>query len=160
MSEFFTQYKVIIVFLHVMSAVVWVGGMVAMKFAAHASFMEVESPQKRLQRVAHALKRLFNIVIPFVIILLITAIIMIKGYGLSQSQFAVFAYFKEGIWSIMSINLLSMVIIRNRAEKLIDKGDMIGAKFSLELIGKYMVPLNIILGIVAIFIGSYFSAAL
>ncbi|SMP87397.1 Uncharacterized membrane protein [Epsilonproteobacteria bacterium SCGC AD-311-C15] len=160
MSEFFTEYKTIIVFLHVISAVVWVGGMIAMKFAAHASFMEVESPQKRLQRVAHALKRLFFLVIPFVIILLVTAIIMTKAYSLSQSEYAMLAYAKEGIWSVMAINLFIMILRRNRAEKLIDKGDMVGAKFSLELIGKYMVPVNIILGVSAIFIGSYFSSNL
>jgi len=160
MSEFFTEYNTIIVFLHVISAVVWVGGMIAMKFAAHASFMEVESPQKRLQRVAHALKRLFFLVIPFVIILLVTAIIMTKAYSLSQSEYAMLAYAKEGIWSVMAINLFIMILRRNRAEKLIDKGDMVGAKFSLELIGKYMVPVNIILGVSAIFIGSYFSSNL
>lgn len=160
MSEFFTEYKTIIVFLHVISAVVWVGGMIAMKFAAHASFMEVESPQKRLQRVAHALKRLFFLVIPFVMILLVTAIIMTKAYSLSQSEYAMLAYAKEGIWSVMAINLFIMILRRNRAEKLIDKGDMVGAKFSLELIGKYMVPVNIILGVSAIFIGSYFSSNL
>lgn len=37
---------------------------------------------------------------------------------------------------------------------------MVGAKFSLEMIGKYMVPLNIILGTIAIFLGSLLSSGL
>ena len=157
MAEFFAEYKNIIVFLHVISAVVWVGGMIAIRLAAHQSFMQIESPAHRLERVAHTLKRLFTIVVPFVIILLITAIIMIKGYGLSQSEFSIMSHAKEGVWAVMAINLFVMIQRRNRAVKLLNEGDMVGAKFSLELIGKYMVPLNIILGIVAIFLGTTLS---
>lgn len=157
MAEFFAEYKTIIVFLHVISAVVWVGGMIAMRYAAHSSFMQIESPAHRLERVADALKRLFCIVAPFVIILLVTAIIMIMGYGLSSTEYAIFGYLKEGIWTVMFINLAVMIRRRNRAVKFLNEGDMVGAKFSLEFIGKYMVPLNIILGVVAIFLGTALS---
>ncbi len=157
MQEIFLQYKTIIIFLHVISAVIWVGGMIALRYAAHASFMEIESPAKRLERIAHALKRLFCIVAPFTIILLVTAIFMIKGYRISTSEFALFGYAKEGIWTLMFINFTRMILRRNRAVKLLDAGDMVGAKFSLELIGKFMVPLNIVLGVVAIFLGTFLS---
>ncbi len=160
MQDFFLEHKVIIVFLHVISAVVWVGGMVAMRFAAHQAFLKVESPHKRLENIAYALKRLFNIVLPFVVILIITAVFMIKGYGLSQSDFAPFSHIKEGVWTLMFINLLIMIYRRNRGEMLLNKGDMVGAKEQIELIGKFMVPLNIILGITAIFIGTYLSSSL
>jgi len=159
MVEFFAEFKTYIVFLHVISAVVWVGGMIAIRFAAHQSFMQIESPAHRLERIAHTLKRLFTIVVPFVIILLVTAIIMSKGYSLSQSEFSVMAHAKEGIWAVMTINLFVMIQRRNRAVKLLNEGDMVGAKFSLELIGKYMVPVNIILGVVAIFLGTTLSSS-
>ena len=158
MQEIFTDYKVIILFLHIISAVVWVGGMIAMRYAAHPSFIEIESPAKRLERISHALKRLFTIVLPFVIILIITAVVMIKGYGLPQSEYSLFSHAKEGIWSVMFINLIVMMKRRNRCDKMLEDGDFVGAKNQLELIGKYMVPFNIILGVTAIFIGSYFSS--
>ena len=60
MQDIFLEYKTIIVFLHVISAVVWVGGMIAMRFAAHPSFMEIESPLKRLEHISKALKKLFE----------------------------------------------------------------------------------------------------
>ncbi len=160
MVEFFAEYKTAIIFLHVISAVVWVGGMIAMRFAAHPSFMQIESPAHRLERVAHALKGLFTIVVPFVVILLLTAVVMIKGYSLSQSEYSMLSHAKEGIWAFMTINLFVMIQRRNRAVKLLSEGDMVGAKFSLELIGKFMVPLNIILGIVAIFLGTTLSNTL
>ncbi len=157
MEALFSEYKTIIIFLHVISAVVWVGGMIAMRYAAHPSFLEIESPQKRLERIADGLKRLFYIVIPFVIILLVTAVIMIKGYGISQSEFKIFAYAKEAIWTLMFINLVAMVLRRNKAEKALKNADFVLAKNQLGMIGKFMVPLNIALGVVAIFLGTFLS---
>ena len=158
MQEIFLQNKTIIVFLHVISAVVWVGGMISMHFAARNSLMLIESPQKRLEHIAIALKRLFSIVLPFVIILIITAVFMIKGYSLSASEFKGLTHAKEGIWTIMFLNLLMMIMRRNKAEKALQKADFVTAKAQLGLISKYMVPLNITLGIIAIFIGTYFSS--
>ncbi len=157
MEAFFAEYKTIIIFLHVISAVVWVGGMIAMRYAAHPSFLEIESPQKRLERIADGLKRLFYIVVPFVIILLVTAVIMIKGYGISQSEFKMFAYAKEAIWILMFINLAAMILRRNKAEKALGQANFVLAKNQLGMIGKFMVPVNIVLGVVAIFLGTFLS---
>ena len=165
--QIFTDYKTQIVFLHILSAVVWVGGMIAMKFAAHPSFINIESPLHRLERISQALKRLFSIVSPFVVLLIITAVLMSVGLGFRAAavdangnvidNYAMEIYnlvhVKEAIWLLMSVNLLAMILKRNKAQKLLDKGDTAGAKGALELIGKYMVPVNIILGIIAIYLG-------
>lgn len=160
MQDIFLDNKTLIVFLHVISAVVWVGGMISMRFAAHASFLEIESPEKRLERMAHALKRLFTIVFPFVIILIVTAVFMLIGYDIKNTDFSSIAHAKEGIWIVMFISLIVMIMRRNKGAKLLAAGDTLGAKKQLEIIGKFMVPLNIVLGIVAIFLGSYFSSVL
>ena len=165
--QLFAEHRTIIVFLHVISAVIWVGGMVAMRFAAHHSFMHIESPLHRLERISHALKRLFMIVSPFVIILIVTAVIMAVGLGFRAAAvdvngnvidaYAMHVYnlvhVKEAIWMIMAANLGAMIWRRRKAQKLLDVGDSTGAKNALGLIGKYMVPLNIILGIIAIYLG-------
>ncbi len=153
MTALYEQFPQLILFLHVISAVVWVGGMIAMRFAAHHSFMELEPPL-RLARTAHALKRLFAIVAPFIIILLFTALVMAIGIGLHQSEDKVTAFAKEGIWMVMAINYLLMVFRRNAAQRLIEGGDMASAKSRLAPIGAYMVPLNIVLGIIAIYLGA------
>ncbi len=153
MTALYEQFPQLILFLHVISAVVWVGGMIAMRFAAHHSFMELEPPL-RLARTAHALKRLFAIVAPFIIILLFTALVMAIGMGLHQSEDKTVAFAKEGIWMVMALNYLAMVLRRNAAQKLIDSGEMAAAKAQLAPIGAYMVPLNILLGIIAIYLGA------
>ncbi len=152
MSELFADNRNLIVFLHVISAVVWVGGMIAMRFAAHYSFMELEPPL-RLARTAHALKNLFAIVVPFVVLLLATALIMAIGMDLHHSDLKFLAFAKEGIWTVMTLNLVAMILRRNKAQKFIDAGDFAAAKPLLGLIGGAMVPVNIALGVVAIFLG-------
>jgi uncharacterized membrane protein len=159
MMDLLSEYRTQIVFLHVFSAVVWVGGMIAMRYAAHQSLMHL-SPPERLERTAHALKRLFAIVAPFTLILLVTALIMAIGMGLHKSELKTLAFAKEGIWSVMLLNYLAMVLRRNSAQKMIIHGDLVGAKAKLELIGKFMVPVNILLGIIAIYLGVTFSHAL
>jgi uncharacterized membrane protein len=166
MVSLFWEYSTLIVFLHVLSAVVWVGGMVAMRFAAHNAFMELEPPV-RLARTAHALKRLFAIVTPFVIVLIVTAVLMAVGWGfraasvdaegniIDQAAFATYqlVHVKEAIWMIMALNLGAMIWRRNRAQKLIDAREFAAAKPVLGMIGKYMVPINIVLGVIAIYLG-------
>ena len=164
---FFGEYRTLIIFLHVISAVVWVGGMIALRYAAHYSFIALEDPALRLTRVAHALKRLFLIVAPFIAILLITAVLMAVGLGfraaavdadghiIDQAAFDLYqlVHVKEGIWTLMTINFVMMVLRRNSAQKLLEAGDLSGAKGKLGLIGRYMVPVNIALGLIAIFLG-------
>ena len=166
-SMLFGDYATQIIFLHILSAVVWVGGMVAMRFAAHNSFMHIASPLHRLERISHALKRLFYIVIPFVIILITTAVIMAVALGfreaavdahhnvINETAMALYnlVHVKEVIWMIMAGNLSVMLYLRSQADKLLHKGDSHGAKTKLTWIGKYLVPLNIILGIIAIYLG-------
>lgn len=166
MAELLQENFVIIVFLHVISAVVWVGGMIAMRFAAHQSFMQLDAPE-RLLRASHALKRLFIMVTPAVILLIITAVIMAVGLGfriaavgpdgsiLDAEAYAIYniVHIKEAIWMVMAMNLGLMAWFRSKAAKAIDAGDFPEAKAKLGLIGKYMVPLNITLGVIAIFMG-------
>lgn len=164
---FFAQHEPVIIFLHIISAVIWVGGMIAMRFAAHYSFIQIEDGKMKLERSLFALKKLFIIVAPFVVILIITAVLLSVGFGFRAAAidangnvidiYAMHIYnivhVKESIWTIMTLNFIAMVIRRNKAAKALENGDMASAKSLALMISKYMVPINIILGIVAIFLG-------
>lgn len=165
--ETFAHHRTLIVFLHILSAVVWVGGMIAIRFAAHQSLAMITDPKVRLERAAHTLKRLFSLVTPFVLILIVTAVMMAVGLGFRAAamdanghvidEYAMSIYntvhIKEAIWLIMSINLGVMMFRRRKAEMALNEGNLEEAKNALTLIAKYMVPVNIALGVTAIFIG-------
>lgn len=153
LADFFKNYSSIIVFLHVISAVIWVGGMIAIRFAVHYSMQNIEEPKIKLARTLDLLKRFFSMVIPAILTLLITAIIMIIALGFKGSELYSIVVIKEIIWSIMTFIFITIYIKRNKAQKAFDNNDMATTKNNLLPIATYFIPINITLGIIAIFLG-------
>lgn len=153
MSDFFNNFSSIIVFLHVISAVIWVGGMIAIRFAVHYSIQEIQEPKIKLGRTLENLKRFFNIVIPAILTLLITAIIMIIALKFQETEHYALVIAKEIIWTIMTLIFITIYIKRNKAQKAFDNNDFANAKNNLLPIATYFIPANIILGLIAIFLG-------
>ncbi len=153
MIDFFNNYSSIIVFLHVLSAVIWVGGMIVIRFAVHYSMQNIEEPKIKLGRTLENLKRFFSMVIPAILTLLITAIIMIVGLELKETTHYNIVIIKEIIWFIMTFIFLIVFGKRNKAQKFFDSGDFASAKNNLLPIATYYIPINILLGIIAIFLG-------
>ena len=153
MVDFFKDYSSIIVFLHVISAVIWVGGMIAIRFAVHYSIQNIEEPKIKLARTLELLKRFFFMVIPAILTLLITAIIMIIALGFKGTELYSVVIVKEIIWTIMTLIFITIYIKRNKAQKAFNSGDFASAKNNLLPIATYFIPINIILGLIAIFLG-------
>jgi len=169
MTELFANYGHFIVFLHVLSAVLWVGGMIAIRIAAHPvvsrggvtdaqllqsdMIVSILEPKQRLGITLQTTGRLFNLVIFFIIALFLTGMIMTfatDGHGGEQR---VLFLSKEIIWTIMTANFIFMYLRRAKAWKLFNAGDMAGAKAKMKWIPNVFLPLNIILGVVAIWMG-------
>lgn len=153
MESLFANFSGVIVFLHVISAVIWVGGMIAIRFAVHYSMQEIDDPKIKLGRTLESLRRFFNMVIPSIIILLLTAIIMIIALGFKGTPLYSFVIAKEVIWTIMTIVFIIVFIKRKQAQKAFDEGALPIAKEKLLPIANYLIPINIVLGVIAIFLG-------
>jgi len=167
MVELFGTFAHEIVFLHVVSAFVWVGGMIAIKLAVHPALQMIEDPKIRLGRTLSVTGRFFNIVIPFILLIIVTAVIMAVGFGfreaavsadgtvLLQSAYDTYqiVHVKEVIWMVMAANFTWMYFKRRKAQKLFDAGDLAGAKAAVALIPKLLLPINIVLGILALWLG-------
>jgi len=153
MKELFLQFPALIVFLHVLSAVIWVGGMLAIRFAVHYSMQNILEPKIKLGRTLENLKRFFNMVLPFIALLLITAIILIFGLEFKNTPLNKFVHMKESIWIAMTLIYITVYVKRNKAQKAFDNDDLKEAKKQLAPISKIYIPLNIFLGLVAIYLG-------
>jgi uncharacterized membrane protein len=169
MSDFFANYGHFIVFLHVLSAFIWVGGMIAMRVIVHpviarggvtaeqmlqSDIMEfMLAPKQRLGITLQNTGRLFNFVMPFIILLFATGLMMaiaLKGHhGALKSLFLS----KEIIWTIMAIIYTYMYVKRHQAWKLFRAGDFAKAKAQMVYIPHILLPLNILLGMVALWMG-------
>ncbi len=147
----FASYTQEIIFLHILSAIIWVGGMIAIRLAVHPTLQSIDDVHIKLGKTLMLMGRFFHIVIPFILIVLLSAVLMIIGFGFTDMKDIV--YIKEGIWILMLANFVWMYIKRAKAQRLFDTGDLAGAKASLALIPKLLLPINIILGIVALWFG-------
>jgi len=165
--EFFGNYAHEIVFLHVISAIIWIGGMIAIRLAVHPNLQLIEEPKVRLGRTLAITGKFFNIVIPFILLIIITAVIMAVGLGfranaidengqiINQVAMGIYniVHIKEVIWTIMTLNFGWMYIKRRKAQKLFDIGNLKEAKETISIVPKILLPINIVLGIVAIWLG-------
>jgi len=167
MVGLFGTYAHEIVFLHVLSALIWVGGMIAIRFAVHPNLQMIEDPKVKLGRTLAITGKFFHIVIPFIVLLIATAVLMAVGLGfriaavdetgtiISQTAYDLYqiVHIKEVVWMVMTANFSWMYFKRRKAQKLFDAGDLPGAKAAVALIPKYLLPINIALGILALWLG-------
>jgi len=169
MTELFNNYGHLMVFLHVLSAFIWVGGMIAIRVAVHpvisrggvtaeqmlqSDVMEgMLVPKQRLGITLQVTGRLFNLVMPFIVILFATGLMMAIATGGHHGDLKSLFLSKEIIWTIMAVNYSYMYIKRAKAWKLFSKGNVAEAKAQLSLIPNVLLPLNIVLGLVALWMG-------
>ncbi|WP_457592317.1 hypothetical protein [Hydrogenimonas sp.] len=152
-AELFGNYAFVIVFLHVLGAIVWVGGMVGMRIAVHPGLQHIDDAKVRLARTLEIVENLFRLVLPFIVLLLLTGLVMGLALGAEGSQSGMFVHMKEGIWTVMTLNYILMVRRRNQAERFFLSGDLAGAGKTMEPLAKVMLPLNIFLGLLALAAG-------
>ncbi|NOR55099.1 MAG: hypothetical protein GQ531_02715 [Sulfurovum sp.] len=169
MTALFANNGYLIVALHVLSALIWVGGMIAVRIAVHpvitgggvsekqmlqSDIMSLMlEPKQRLGMSLQIMGKLFNLVLPFIIILFATGLIMAVAMGGHHGALKTLFLSKEIIWTFMAINFTYMYIKRAKAWKLFSKGEVALAKAQMAWIPSVLLPLNIVLGLVALFMG-------
>ena len=153
MINLFNDYASIIIFLHVFSAIIWVGGMIALRYSVHFAMQNIDKPQVKQKLILDYLQRFFNIVRPMIGLLVVTAGLMAVGLGFKGTPLYSIVHIKEGIWTVMTIVFIVIYIKRNTAQMYFDANDFKSAKETLELIAKYLIPINILLGLVALYLG-------
>ena len=149
MQEIFRNYGTMIIFLHIVSAVIWVGGMIAIRFAVHPSLQSIDEPKIRMGKTLQIVGRLFNLVMPFIVISALCGVLILKGVSYS----GMIIHLKETIWTLMTLNFSYMYIKRAKAQKLYNTGDFAKAKEMVRILPTILLPINIVLGLMAIFSG-------
>ncbi len=73
--------------------------------------------------------------------------------ALKSDDTTMLTHLKEGIWTIMTVNFIAMVVKRRKAQKLFDGGALTEAKEMLSILPQLMLPINIFLGLIALWLG-------
>lgn len=166
--QIMTDYSTLVIFLHVLSSVVWVGGMIALWF--FAKFLSKHPfNERRLGSRATFFKKYFVFLAPFIAVLLVTSVLMLLGYKenavdmygftLDAHNFVIYKFMntKGSIWAIMTLNMILMGWILSRASCKLCKTRK--AADCMWLITTYLLPVNIILGSIGIFLGVYLRSS-
>lgn len=156
------NYTNLVIFLHVLCAVVWVGGMVALQFLTRSA--SKDSPiERRFASRAALFKKFFIFLSPFVWLLLATSVFMGLGYRdnaidtqgfiIDTSKFEAYQFIntKFTIWIVMVMNMILITWILKKASCRLCKPQK--QSDCMWLVSTHLLPINIILGITAIYIG-------
>ncbi len=141
----------ILLTLHVLSAIIWVGGMIAIRVAVHPIKLAWEDEELRINRNLAVTKRLLLLALPFVFISIATGIMLSTAPKNTSLVFLVHA--KETIWLIMAFNFIWIFLRRNIAQRAFNNLDLSGAKRVMMPLANFFLPLNIILGLAALWLG-------
>jgi len=157
-----------IIFLHVFSAVIWVGGMISARYGRVKPLRSLSEPEDFIHETKRY-TRFFKMMAPFVVLLFITSVIMAlsfhdnaydeDGFIFSQSgvELLKLIHTKGGIWTVMAMNMGLMAWINFKASKSFNSCSNVKeckrCKEALEIIYNYLMPVNIILGAVEIMMG-------
>lgn len=137
----------LLLMLHILSAVIWIGGMIIVRLVVHPINLQFEDLQQKIDRNLQVTKRLLVLVFPFVIISIVTGIVMVAANKSSMIDI------KEAIWLVMFVNYLFIAYRRNIAQRAFNNFDITGARKVMSPIANILLPINIILGIIAIYMG-------
>ncbi|MCI4400151.1 MAG: hypothetical protein JHC37_06260 [Campylobacteraceae bacterium] len=154
MSAFFAEYARVIVFIHVLFAVTWIGGMVAIRFAMHPALSVIEDGQKRVELTIATLNRFFLMVSTAIVFIGITGIIMMLGIGFKAvPTLYMVVHIKSQIWMVMAVVYGVIYFKFTKAKKLFLSGDLETTRKTLAPLAKWLIPTNIFLGLIEIMLG-------
>jgi len=169
MTALFNHYGHFIIFLHVLGAIIWIGGMIAVRIAVHPvisrggitpaqmlqsdRIADILTPKQRLGINLQITGRLFNLVLPFILLIFATGLTMAVATGGHHGALKPLFVAKEIIWTIMTLNFAYMYYQRAGAWRRFEAGEIKAAKAKVALIPNLLLPINIVLGIVALWMG-------
>jgi len=169
MADFFANNAHLIVYIHVLSAFIWVGGMIAMRVAVHPvisrggvtatqmlqshKIADILESKQRLGITLQTVGRLFNLVMPFILFLFATGLLMAIATKGQHGTLKTLFISKEIIWTMMAINYGYMYYKRATAWNMFNQGQVKEAKARMKWMANVLLPVNIALGLVALWMG-------
>ncbi len=154
-ADIFGSYSRIIVFLHILSASLLVGSMLIMIFVVRPVISSVKDPVLRHKSCLGMLKKYIYFIIPVMLILVSASVFMNVGLGFKYGNPTKFimVHIKESIWLFMVFNFMLMYIKYSNAKRALKREDFLTTQENIILTVKYLMPLNLLLGMIAIYFG-------
>lgn len=153
--ELFGSFSRIIVFFHVLSAAILIGSMFVLRFIIKPVLMTIEDEEVKFQRCIELLDRYAKIILPVMLFLVSASLLMTVGLGFEYASPITFTmiHIKEAIWLFLAFNFGVMYWKFLSAKKAYKKRDFFEVGENIILIVNCLIPLNLILSLMALYIG-------
>ncbi|MCH9814516.1 MAG: hypothetical protein K0U47_11315 [Epsilonproteobacteria bacterium] len=155
MSTFYYNFASIILPIHIISAVIWVGAMVGYVVSTYPSIKQIPNKKLMVRTSIRTLRRLSQLIIVVSIILGITGVMIAIGasYGDKDPLLAAIINTKEALWIFMFLNTIVIFYKVLQSKQKCMASDAAGAKDNVRLISNYLIMVNIFLGLTATYFG-------
>jgi uncharacterized membrane protein len=154
-SDIFNNHKALIIFFHIMSASVLIGSMFVIIFIIRPIGVREKNVGIKCGKCLMVLKR-FNIFLaPAMLILVSASVFMNVGMGFEYGDPTAFImiHIKESIWLFIAFNFMYIYKKYLNAKKAYKDKDYLVVQENIILITKYLVPLNLVCSLIAVYFG-------
>jgi len=155
LDGFYHEFVSIILPLHIVSAIIWIGGMISYVWASYPSIKQIPNEKLMIRTSLRTLRRLLNLFFIVSIITVITGLIIAVGanYADKDPLLATIINTKQALWIFMFFNLMFSFykVLESKKECLASRSGT--AKDNVRLVSNYLIVINIFLGLIAAYFG-------
>lgn len=153
--EFYNNFSTLIIFVHVVSAFMLIGGLFVVSFLVKPTIYEIKIPRERYGKSIELLKRFLFFALVCIAFIILSGFAIVVGLDFKGGNPAtnVIVHTIEALTFLASINFIYIYFKYKEALKYFKKSENIQTHENLELIFRYIFPLNFILGIASIYFG-------
>lgn len=154
LMEVFGNFTRLIILLHIVSAIILVGGLFVMRVIAPV-IEKLSKEEERLEKGLELMRRYGYTVVPTMLILILASVFMNVGLGFKYGNptMYILVHTKEVIWTFIALNFLYMYIKYRSAKKAFMEKEWVEVQENLILMIHYLIPLNFVLGLIAVYLG-------
>ena len=155
LMEVFGNFSRIIIFFHIASAMLLVGSLFMMRVIVKPVIDSIASQEERYAKGLELIRRYGYFLILVMLVLISASIFMNVGLGFKYGNPTTYImiHTKEALWTFMAFNFVYMYFKYRNAVKAYKEQEYIEVHENLILIVNYLIPLNFVLGMIAVYFG-------
>ncbi len=157
--DIFVDYKTAIIFLHIISASLLIGSMFVIIFIIRPAEKNIKNVEVKCRNCLRILTRYIIFLVPIMLVIVSASVFMSVGMGFKYGNPAAFIiiHIKETIWLFIAFNFLYMYKKYLNAKRAFEKEDFLVVQENIILIIRYLIPLNLVVSMIAVYFGIIMS---
>ena len=151
----FGDFGRVIVFLHIIGASFLIGSLFMIRFIVKPILVVIDDEFVRYNRCIRILDRYFYYIFAMMILIISASFTMSVGLGFEYANPTLYSliHVKEALWLFIAFNFIYMYSKLMNAKRLFKTREFFEVHENLGLIVDSLIPLNLILTLIAAYIG-------